>query len=109
MIKCDNCATDAEYISDPPFASTAYFCGSCVPWSLINDQRAGLLPRVEQPAVAVEAPVVEPEPVVEEAPVEEAPVEEPVVEATVETPAPSKKKKVAEAPAELGAGDVSDN
>jgi hypothetical protein len=59
MIKCDNCATDAEYISDPPFASTAYFCGSCVPWSLINDQRAGLLPRVEQPAVAVEAPVVE--------------------------------------------------
>ena len=106
MIKCDNCAVEAEYVSAPPFASTAYFCGSCVPWSLINDQRAGLLPRVEQPAVAVEAPVVEPEPVVEEAPVEE---EAPVVEAPVEVPVSSKKKKVAEEPAELGAGDVSDN
>ena len=105
MIKCDNCEKEAEYVSAPPFASTAYFCATCVPWSLINDQRAGLLPRVEQPAVAVEAPVVEPEPVVEEAPVVEAPVEEPVVEA----PVSSKKKKVVEEPADLGAADVSDN
>jgi hypothetical protein len=105
MIKCDNCEKEAEYVSAPEFASTAYFCGSCIPWSLINDQRAGLLPRVVQPAVAVEAPVVEPEPVVEEAPVEVAPVEE----APVEAPVSSKKKKVVEEPTDSGAADVSDN
>jgi len=95
MIKCDNCVAEAEYISAPEFASTAYFCSSCIPWSLINDYRAGLLPRVQQPTVAVEAPVVDPEPVVEKTP--------------VEVPAPYKKKKVAEESTDPGAADVSDN
>ena len=105
MIKCDNCEKVAAYVSAPPFASTAHFCESCVPWTLINEQRAGLLPHVVQPTVVEEAPVVEPEPIVEEAPVEVAPVEE----APVEAPVSSKKKKVVEEPADLGAADVSDN
>jgi len=97
MIKCDNCTAEAEYVSEPPYASTAYFCSACVPWSLINDLRAGLLPRVApQGATAIEDLVVDSEPV----------LEEPVVETT---PAPSKKKKTADSVEEPGASDVSDN
>lgn len=107
MIKCDNCERQAEYISDPEFASTAYFCGSCIPWSLLNEFKAGLLPRVPQEEVA-EAPA---EPVLE-AVVEETPVvEELPVEAPVEAPVTSKKKKSTadDSSVDVGSADDSDN
>ena len=91
MIKCANCTEAAEYVSETPYAATAHFCGSCIPWTLINEHRAGLLPRLSQPTVAVEEPVVEPEPVVE-----------------VDTKK-STSKKVAETTADPGAANVSDN
>lgn len=104
MIKCDNCASEAEYISDPPFASTAYFCSACIPWSLINEHRAGLLPRVEQPVV--EEAVVD---ALEEAPTEDTEIiADEVVPPVVEAPV-AKKKKITEVSSELGDGDVSDN
>jgi len=87
MIKCLNCDSDAEYVYESAASNTQYFCAACIPWTLQERFKAGVIPTIEGSSLFVEEPVkttskskgaktVAPDPVVEDAPADPAPVEE---------------------------------
>ena len=104
MIKCLNCELPAEYVYESQASNTQYFCVGCIPWTLQERFKAGVLPTIEGSSLFVEEPAkttsksksskaVAPDPVVVDTPAEEV-----VAEAPAETPA--EEPVILETPAE---------
>jgi len=44
MVKCDNCDFPAVVTTDNPAAVPQNFCEVCIPWTLVERFKTGLLP-----------------------------------------------------------------
>jgi hypothetical protein len=57
MVKCDNCDFPAVVTTDNPAAVPQNFCEVCIPWTLVERFKTGLLPN---PNPVIDAVIEEP-------------------------------------------------